>query len=175
MTQQDTPDLPPLILTLVLDTQSAAFFDALRTLYFPPQINYLKAHLTLFHKLPVDQPEAMTRSTELISNWSGFSIKTTGLINLGRGVAFRVASNSLEHLHLQLKQIWRPWLSGQDNQKLTAHITVQNKVEPWEARDLLEALSKDFQPFESSALGIDCFEYLGGPWKFKFHIPFRHL
>jgi len=48
----------PLILTLKLDEESQAFFDKQRALYFPPERNFLKAHLTLFHQLP-DEPETL--------------------------------------------------------------------------------------------------------------------
>jgi hypothetical protein len=49
------PDLgaaQPLILTLQMDERSQERFDRLRELHFPPERNYLSAHLTLFHKLP---------------------------------------------------------------------------------------------------------------------------
>ena len=46
------PAPAPLILTLALDADSQAHFDALRKQHFPPAINYLAAHLTLFHHLP---------------------------------------------------------------------------------------------------------------------------
>ncbi|WP_204248378.1 hypothetical protein [Hymenobacter sp. PAMC 26628] len=42
----------PLILTLALDTDSQAYFDELRRQHFPAKINYLAAHVTLFHHLP---------------------------------------------------------------------------------------------------------------------------
>ena len=44
----------PLILTLQLDAQAFAFFNFLRQKHFPAKINYLDAHLTLFHHLPPD-------------------------------------------------------------------------------------------------------------------------
>ena len=42
----------PLILTLELDERSFAFFGAQRRRYFPPERNFIPAHLTLFHALP---------------------------------------------------------------------------------------------------------------------------
>jgi len=49
----------PLILTLTLDEASQAFFDEQRRQYFPPKINYLSAHLTLFHALPGAEYDAI--------------------------------------------------------------------------------------------------------------------
>ncbi|WP_460504174.1 2'-5' RNA ligase family protein, partial [Hymenobacter agri] len=52
----------PLILTLALDAASQAYFNDLRTQHFPPKINYLAAHLTLFHHLPgTEQPAVAAR------------------------------------------------------------------------------------------------------------------
>jgi len=42
----------PLILTLNFNNEVQQFFNALRKQHFPPVINYLDAHLTLFHHLP---------------------------------------------------------------------------------------------------------------------------
>lgn len=42
----------PLIVTLGLDADAAAFFDALRRAHFPTERSFLPAHLTLFHRLP---------------------------------------------------------------------------------------------------------------------------
>ena len=51
--------MPPLILTLVLDAASQAFFDRLRRQHFPPERNVLDAHLTLFHALDGEQEQAI--------------------------------------------------------------------------------------------------------------------
>ena len=42
----------PLILTAQLPRDLHARFTALRTAHFPPERNYLEAHVTLFHALP---------------------------------------------------------------------------------------------------------------------------
>jgi hypothetical protein len=40
------------ILTLQLDPTAQAHFEALRQQHFPPALNHIPAHLTLFHQLP---------------------------------------------------------------------------------------------------------------------------
>jgi hypothetical protein len=50
----------PLILTLKMDERSQERFDRLRERHFPPERNYLNAHLTLFHKLPGAQEAEIT-------------------------------------------------------------------------------------------------------------------
>ena len=46
----------PVIITLQLEADAAAFFTTQRKAYFPAHINYLDAHLTLFHALPPEEP-----------------------------------------------------------------------------------------------------------------------
>ena len=50
-----TPSTDPLILTLALDDLSFARFDALRREHFPPTLNRIPAHVTLFHHLPGEE------------------------------------------------------------------------------------------------------------------------
>ena len=172
MTDLSTLRLSPLILTLAIDADNHSYFNALRKQHFPAEINYLDSHLTLFHNLPPDQPGAMTATVDLIESFPAFTLEVIGLMNLGKGVAFKIASSQLADLHVRLQNIWKPWLTRQDMQTLRPHITVQNKVDPAEARQLLQSLSKDFVPFTCKASGVDSFEYMNGPWKFKFHTPF---
>ena len=42
----------PLIVTATLPPSEFAWADALRRAHFPPERNYLQAHVTLFHALP---------------------------------------------------------------------------------------------------------------------------
>lgn len=160
---------PAYILTLRLDTSAQDFFDELRQRYFPPERNFLKAHLTLFHKLPITE-----HTVTLLQNLSflPFDIAISGLMNLGNGVAFRLEGKELNNLHRNLKHLFSPYLTPQDAQGFRAHVTIQNKVTPIEARSLLAELSADFQPFDAIALGLDLWEYLGGPWDHKHFFPF---
>ncbi len=45
-------EFAPLIMTAVFDAQSFALLDGLRRRYFPPALNRVPAHATLFHHLP---------------------------------------------------------------------------------------------------------------------------
>ena len=42
----------PLILTAQIPETFLARFDRLRQIHFPPDRNFLRAHLTMFHRLP---------------------------------------------------------------------------------------------------------------------------
>jgi hypothetical protein len=56
----------PLILTLGLDRASFERFEALRRAHFPPALNRVPAHVTLFHHLP---GEALPRSRTNCARW----------------------------------------------------------------------------------------------------------
>jgi hypothetical protein len=103
----------PLILTLKLDEESRAFFNAQRKQYFPPERNFLDAHLTLFHQLPAE-PATYRFLTGLVHE--PFSLTITGLINLGAGVAYRIESPELLALHKLLSVQFREVLILQDRQ-----------------------------------------------------------
>jgi 2'-5' RNA ligase len=159
----------PLILTLTLDEASQAFFDAQRKKYFPPKINYLGAHLTLFHALPgAEEAAIMEQLTQVAAGQPApLPLAVTGLKFMGRGVMYTLANSELPALHRRLQQQWQPWLSAQDGQGLRPHITVQNKVDPAVARALLTKLEAGFQPFEVQGTGLALWAYRGGPWELR--------
>ena len=159
-----TPE--PLILTLKLDEKSQTYFDRLREAYFPPERNYLRAHLTMFHKLPGDhEGEISSDLQEACRACEAFTLTVTGLRFLGRGVAYELAAPDLKGLRRDLAETWGPWLGAQDQQGFKPHVTVQNKVEPKQARALHEELSAAFAPFEARGEGLSLWRYVGGPWE----------
>ncbi|RZK21287.1 MAG: 2'-5' RNA ligase family protein [Hymenobacter sp.] len=159
----------PLILTLTLDADSQAFFDEQRRLYFPPKINYLSAHLTLFHALPGAEQAAIVAdlAAAAASQPARLPLRVTGLKFMGRGVMYTLDNPALPTLHRQLQRQWAPWLSPQDQQGLRPHITVQNKVDPAVARTLHEKLSAEFQAFTAEGTGLALWAYKGGPWELR--------
>lgn len=164
----------PLILTLTLDEASQAFFDAQRKKYFPPKINYLSAHLTLFHALPGAEEAIISEHlTEVAAAQSGLlPFQVTGLKFMGRGVMYTLDNPDLPALHRCLQRQWQAWLSPQDQQGLRPHITVQNKVDPAVARALHEELAAGFQPFEVQGTGLALWAYKGGPWELRQRFAF---
>ena len=156
----------PLILTLQMDERSQEHFDRLRELNFPPERNYLRAHLTLFHKLPGErEAEISAELREICRERELLVLAVTGLRFLGRGVAYELSSPRLSALRQELARSWDPWLGAQDRQGLKPHVTVQNKVSPEQARGLHEELQAAFSPFEVEGLGLSLWRYLGGPWE----------
>jgi 2'-5' RNA ligase len=163
----------PLILTLQLDERSFAFFDAQRRRYFPPERNVIPAHLTLFHHLPGEHLTSIEHEIEMYaSGQKPFALDVTGLRSLGRGVAYTLAADELTKMRRYLAMHWNDWLKPQDRQNHNPHVTVQNKVDPTQARALLEELSESFTPFAVEATGLELWWYRDGPWEKVRNVPF---
>lgn len=155
----------PLILTCLIDPEAFAFFNRLRTDYFPPEKNYLDAHLTLFHHLPAEEPSILSTVRELCMQQPIIHLDIREAVFTGKGVAYRIDSPALRQLHRCLQERWKQWLTPQDRQGLWPHITVQNKVDPATARLLQKELAASFTPFQATGLGLQVWEYRGGPWE----------
>jgi 2'-5' RNA ligase len=157
---------PPLILTLKLDAKSFDFFNQLRQQYFPPERNFLPAHITLFHALPNTQLEEIRQSLEEYANQTPPLFLTFPKLRfLGRGVAIEVDCPELIQLRQQLVDRWHHHLTRQDQQRYQPHITIQNKVPPDEARQVYEQLAKDWQPRTGCGEALLLWYYRGGPWE----------
>jgi len=158
------------ILTARLDEKSQAFFDEMRFRYFPEKRNLLRAHLTLFHKLPdTEQTQKILAGLDQQT----FHSSVNSIKNIGRGVAYFIDCNELSKLHSYLQQQFLSELSAQDQQVIRPHITIQNKVKPEEARALLNILQTGFAPFQITVHGLDLWHYLDGPWAHCRYFPFE--
>ncbi|WP_375487354.1 2'-5' RNA ligase family protein [uncultured Jatrophihabitans sp.] len=153
----------PLVVTLALPDDVQARFDAERARWFPAGRTAVGAHLTLFHAVPGELQEQVVDDLREQAG-QAFTVRIAGVMPLGRGAAYAVESDELTRCHRALQARWWPHLTRQDRQPLRAHITVQNKVEPAEARRTLEALAAGFTPAVVDALGFDLWRYDGGPW-----------
>ncbi len=155
----------PIILTLQLDEASAAFFQRQRDAYFPPALNRVPAHVTLFHKLPGEEERGVVEAVAgVCSGREPFPVSVTGLRALGRGTAYTLQSRELDTVRADLARSFRPWLTGQDRQGFRPHVTVQNKVSPTEAKETYAELLGAFEAFEAQAEGLQLWYYRGGPW-----------
>ena len=155
----------PLIVTALFGKADAAYFDTLRQRHYPPERNQLAAHLTMFHHL------APSLEVELKQRLSGETrgvraplARVAGLISLGQGVAFRIESAELEDIRDRLADAFAPLLTPQDQTGWRPHVTIQNKVEPAEAKVLQRTLEADLRPRPVAIAGLAAWWYRGGPW-----------
>ena len=162
----DGASVEPLILTLKMDAAAQERFDRLREAHFPPERNYLQAHLTLFHALPGEQaPSIASDLQEACRSREPMALDAVGLRFLGKGVAYDLRSPEFESLRRELSGRWARWLGRQDRHRIKPHVTVQNKVSPERARALYNELQASFVPFQVTGEGLSLWRYLGGPWE----------
>ncbi|HWW59215.1 MAG TPA: 2'-5' RNA ligase family protein [Sphingopyxis sp.] len=151
-------------------------FDALRMAHFPPGRNHLTAHITLFHQLP---PSCLDELEGLIRRIAGDSAPPAARLrevySLGEGVAFRIDSPDLLAIRADIADHFAGMLTAQDRGTPRLHITVQNKVAPKTARELLAELAADFRPRPLSITGLAAHFYRGGPWEPAFARNFRGM
>ncbi|RFM25629.1 2'-5' RNA ligase family protein [Deminuibacter soli] len=162
---------PPLIITLQLQAADQLYFNELRNRYFPAHANYLDAHITLFHKLPSNEP-LIPQVLQQVAQRTAIALQVSGVSNMGTGVAYALVSAETQALHQQLQQAFEPWLVRQDRQRIWPHITIQNKVTAFKAQQLHTTLQETFQPFMIQATGIATWKYLKGPWRPSNFYPF---
>lgn len=162
----------PLVLTVGLPAPVQSRFDAERAALFPAGRTVVGAHLTLFHALPGEHAADLVDDLVAASATAAPELLIDGLMSLGGGVAYRVDSPALAVLHRRLQKQWHGLLTRQDEQRLRAHITVQNKVDPATARQTLARLEAGFEPLRIEATGLELWEYQGGPWRARARFPF---
>ena len=167
------PSTDPLILTLALDPADQARLDRLRDAHFPPERNFLAAHVTMFHHLPGPNADAIAATIRHMTAIAPFAVRIARLQSLGRGVALTLESPDLLRLRAALARIWADHLTPQDRQAYRPHVTIQNKVDPAIAKRLFADLSVTFTPWTVEATGLALWHYRGGPWVPAATFPFK--
>lgn len=155
----------PLILTLELNETAQIFFNKKRKEHFPPERNFIEAHLTLFHHLPDNEHKIITTIEALCSYQKTIELVVKEPVSIGKGVAYKIESKALIALHKKLQKEWMDLLTMQDRQGLWPHITVQNKVTAEQAKQTWQAEKETFVPFTALANGLSAWRYLNGPWQ----------
>ena len=155
----------PLIVTAELGPEDFSWLNDLRRRHYPVDRNRLLAHLTMFHALP---PSAEQEARQLLAGLAARPAPRAfiaGLMDLGGGVAFRIGSEELDIVRAEIADRLSGLLTAQDRAGWSAHLTIQNKVPPREAKALIQALGSQFdrRPVRIAGLGLQ--RYLGGPWQ----------
>ena len=159
------------VLTLALNPAAQECFEHLRRQWFPPALNRIPAHLTLFHTLP--ESAETTAALELVASTQpvfGMQVLPPRLI--GRGVAYFLQSEEAM-LHGRLRRAFESELTAQDRQGFRPHVVVQNKVSGDQAKVTLTALGQVAVPDSIEAVGLDLWRYLDGPWEHLRTFAFR--
>lgn len=171
---QSVPLPAPLIVTATLPPAIFAWADALRRAHFPPERNFLSAHVTLFHALP---PSALAEAKGLLAQLAGqtppLPARVRGLLDLGRGTAVALDCPPLLDLRATIAERFHGLLSAQDRHRPRLHITIQNKVPTEKARALQQDLRDCLGERSFAFAGLGLHHYRGGPWEAAGTWPFR--
>ena len=162
----------PLIVTAVLAEPAQSALDALRARHFPPERNVLAAHVTLFHALPGEREAEVDAELARAADRDPPAAVVGAPRLLGRGVALRIEAPAVLGWRTAAADRWREWLTPQDRGKKELHVTVQNKVDPEQARALQRDLA--LRPEESTrVVALALWRYDGGPWLPVRRHPYR--
>ena len=163
----------PIIVTALMGAADFAWADGLRRAHFPPERNWLGAHITLFHHLPPSALGEVAGRLKRLGAGPPPTARLTDVMLLGRGVAYRVESPELLAMRAELADAFAGMLTPQDQAKPRLHITIQNKVTPDAAKALADKLRADFRPRPLVIAGLAAWHYRGGPWEMAMKAMFR--
>lgn len=125
----------------------------------------MPAHLTLFHHLPPSIRGELGRRLADYAATPAPPATIAGIMDLGGGTALRVESEGLEDIRYDLALALRGLLTPQDMAPWRPHVTIQNKVEPREAKALQARMKAGFERRPLAIKGLALWRYLDGPWE----------
>jgi len=178
------------ILTLLTDAHTHTSMTGLRNQYFPPKLNKLAAHLTLFHALPgsklhshiLPQLDSLTSSKAASSTYHASPIEATGPFRMNHGIGISVSERSGQSkaIYQDLVAAWKPFLSKQDlgdghGGGLKLHFTIMNKADSEEhVRASFDEVKRNFKPVHGMVEGLVLYRYDHGFWRQEQVFRFQH-
>ncbi|MDA7788052.1 2'-5' RNA ligase family protein [Sphingomonadaceae bacterium] len=168
------PEDQPFILTALLPPELQAQANALRQAHFPPERNFLDAHVTMFHALPrFCESELTSLLGQVARECAPLRGRLEGLMSLGGGTALKLHSPDLLDLRAHIADHFHGLLTAQDQHTPRLHVTVQNKVSSAKAKALQAELEAVISPRAIHFPGLALHIYRGGPWEFVRDWKFR--
>lgn len=164
----------PFIVTAELPEDVFAWSNGLRAEHFPPERNWLKAHVTLFHSFAPSLRDELPRFlARMAGEFAPPRAQVNGLMDLGEGTALAIHSPQMLAVRDTIADHFRDMLTRQDQGGKKLHITVQNKVDRKTALALQQQLAARLNPrdFAFTGLGLHIYRNphweAAGVWKFR--------
>ena len=164
----------PFIVTAELPPDLFKWADALRRTHFPPERNWLQAHVTLFHSFaPSLRRELPALLARIAAEYAPPSARIDGLMDLGQGTALAIVSPAMLAIREVIADHFHGALTAQDQHAPRLHITIQNKVPREAARALQAELVGllESRRFKFTGLGLHLYcnphWQLQGTWRFR--------
>jgi hypothetical protein len=155
----------PILVTATFAPGDDGWLQELRRAHYPPALNRVPAHLTLFRPLPPSVEGELGRRLATYAARPAPQASIGVVMDLGAGTALRVESEALEELREDLALALHGLLTPQDQAPWRPHVTIQNKVEPREARRLQATLRGRYEGRALAIRALATWRYLGGPWE----------
>jgi hypothetical protein len=156
----------PFIVTAELPADVFAWANALRTRHFPPERNWLAAHVTLFHAFaPSLREELLGMLGEIAAAHAPPPARLDGLMNLGKGTALAIRSPAMLAMRAAISDRFHGALTAQDAHPPRLHITIQNKVTPEVAKALQAELADSLQTRDFAFTGLGLHRYMNPHWE----------
>lgn len=156
----------PFIVCLKMDRLSFERLSAWRKLYFPPERNFLDAHLTLYHRLPFPAHEIIRDALRnLTMRRESFVLTFEQIVHHQLFLGIKLATPEVVQLKKELDRDLTLWLAPQDRQTIVPHVTVSNNGQLEAVDRAKEELEKTFVPWQGRAEGLQLFRYRRGPWE----------
>ena len=166
--------IAPFIVTAELPGDVFAWADGLRRAHFPPERNWLQAHVTLFHAFaPSLREELRGLLGKIAAEFAPPVARIEGLMDLGKGTAIALRSPATLAIRESIAEHFHGALTAQDAHPPRLHITIQNKVTPQAAKALQCALAEAIPRREFAITGLGLHLYLGPHWEGQGVWPFR--
>lgn len=174
--QSETPRSrsAPFIVTAELPEDVFAWSNGLRTEHFPPERNWLKAHVTLFHSFAPSLRDELPRFlARMAGEFAPPRAQLDGLMDLGEGTALAIRSPQMLAVRDAIAGHFQDMLTRQDQGGKKLHITIQNKVERKAALALQQQLAPRLVPRDFAFTGLGLHLYRNphweavGVWKFR--------
>lgn len=164
----------PFIVTAELPPEIFRWADGLRRAHFPPERNWLQAHVTLFHAFaPSLRQEVLGLLGRIAAGHAALPARIDGLMNLGGGTAVAITSPGLLAIRETIADHFHGALTAQDQHPPRLHITIQNKVTPAAARALQAELGPALEQRRFKFTGLGLHRYCNphweaqGTWRFR--------
>lgn len=164
----------PFIVTAELPEDIFAWSNGLRAEHFPPERNWLKAHVTLFHSFAPSLREELPRFLRrMAGEFAPPAARVDGLMDLGGGTALAIRSPAMLAVREMIADHFWDMLTRQDQGGKKLHITIQNKVDRATALALQQQLGPQLRQRHFSFTGLGLHLYRNphwdavGVWKFR--------
>ena len=119
----------------------------------------------MFRQLPPSVEGELRRRLATYAATPAPAAAIAGIMDLGEGTALKVESEGLDDIRYDLALALHGLLTPQDRAPWHPHVTIQNKVEPREAKRLQAQLRAGFERRPLVIKGLALWRYLGGPWE----------